>query len=107
MTPIQRQAAVFRKSWSRVSTVTSGMPEIRRHQLPSALIQHLSLRIRQREIGLDQMGLFGDWCDTDSEFPVGARFKRFPGMIVCGEGKLVKTFLADPRLRRGCLAFKF
>lgn len=69
------------------------MPKILRQKLPRALIQHLSLRIRQREFSLDQMGLFGDWCDTNPEVPQGGRFKRFPGMTACGEGELVKTFL--------------
>lgn len=69
------------------------MPKIRRQKLPRALLQHLALRIRQREISVEQMGLFGDWCDTNPEVPVGKWFKRFPGMIVCGEGELIKTFL--------------
>ena len=77
------------------------MPKLLRQKLPRALIQHLSLRIRQREISLDQMGLFGDWCDTDPEVPAGEWFKRFPGMIVCGEGELVKTFLVPGQAPHG------
>ena len=77
------------------------MPKIRRQKLPRALIQHLSLRIRQREISLDQMGLFGAWCDTNPEVPEGEWFKRFPGMIVCGEGELVKTFLVSGQAPHG------
>ena len=77
------------------------MPRIRRHNLPRELIQHLSLRIRQREISLDQMGLFGEWCDTNPEVPEGAWFKRFPGLIVCGEGELVKTFLVPGQAPHG------
>jgi len=77
------------------------MPKIRRHKLPRALIEHLALRIRQREIGLDQMGLLGDWCDTDPEVPDGPWFKRFSGMTVCGEGELVKTFLTPGQVPHG------
>ncbi len=77
------------------------MPKIRRHTLPRALIQHLARRIRQREVRLDQMGLFGDWCDTHPEVPEGEWFKRFPGLIVCGEGELVKTFLLPGQLPHG------
>lgn len=77
------------------------MPKIRRNRLPQALIRHLSLRIRQREIPLDQMGLFGDWCDTDPEVPTGPWYKRFSGMIVCGEGELVKTFLIPGQAPHG------
>ena len=77
------------------------MPKLRRQKLPRALIEHLSLRIRQREISLDQMGLLGDWCDTSPEVPEGEWFKRFPGMIVCGESELVKTFLLPGQLPYG------
>jgi hypothetical protein len=34
-----------------------------------------------------------DWLDTEPEVPDEKWFKRFPGMIVCGENELVKTFL--------------
>jgi hypothetical protein len=34
-----------------------------------------------------------DWLDTQPEVPGVKWFKRFPGMIVCGEGELVKTIL--------------
>jgi hypothetical protein len=77
------------------------VPKILRQKLPRALIQHLSLRTRQREFSLDQMGLFGDWCDTNPEVPVGDWFKRFPGMTVCGEGELVKTFLLPGQAPHG------
>jgi hypothetical protein len=77
------------------------MPKLRRQKLPRALIQHLSLRIRQREISIDQMGLFGEWCDTDPEVPEGEWYKRFPGMTVCGEGELVKTFLLPGQAPHG------
>ena len=77
------------------------MPRIRRQKLPRALIQHLALRIRQREISLDQLGLFAAWCDTNPEVPEGEWFKRFPGMIVCGAGELVKTFLLPGQAPHG------
>ncbi len=69
------------------------MPEVRRRQLPNALYQHLLLRIRERTISPDQLVLFAAWLDTEPEVPTGKWFKRFPGMIACGEGELVKTFL--------------
>ena len=77
------------------------MPKIRRQKLPRALIEHLALRIRQREVSLDQMGLFGEWCDTNPEVPEGEWFKRFPGLIACGEGELVKTFLIPGQAPHG------
>ena len=39
------------------------------------------------------MGLLAQWLDTDPEVPAGRWFKRFSGMIVCGDGELVTTFL--------------
>ncbi len=40
-----------------------------------------------------QLGLLARWLATDPEVPEGRWFKRFPEMIACGEGALVKTFL--------------
>jgi hypothetical protein len=50
-------------------------------------------RIQSREISADQLGLLADWLATEPEVPDGRWFKKFPGMIVCGESELVKTFL--------------
>jgi hypothetical protein len=69
------------------------MPKIRRRNLPPALLNHLLDRITDREISADQLGQFADWLVTEPEVPEGRWFKRFSGMIVCGEGELVKTFL--------------
>jgi hypothetical protein len=46
------------------------MPKVRRQKLPQALLVHLLTRMRQRNM-----------------------FKWFPGLTVCGEGELIKTFL--------------
>jgi hypothetical protein len=56
-------------------------------------LNHLLDRITDREISFNQLGLFADWLVTEPEVPEGRWFKRFPDMIVCGEGPLVKTFL--------------
>lgn len=69
------------------------MPRIRRQNLPPALLHHLLDRIQSRHISADQLGLLADWLDTQPEVPTDKWFKRFSGMIVCGEGELVKTFL--------------
>lgn len=69
------------------------MPKVRRQGLPPALLQHLIDRIQQRQISADQLGLLAAWLDHEPEVPVGRWFKRFPGMTVCGEGELLKTFL--------------
>ncbi|MGA2557449.1 MAG: hypothetical protein ABSG04_14380 [Verrucomicrobiota bacterium] len=55
----------------------------------------------KREIPLDQLVLFINWLDLDPEVPDGKWFKRFPGMIACGERELVKTFLLPNQLPVG------
>jgi hypothetical protein len=62
------------------------MPRIRREGIPEPLMAHLIRRVRQREISTSQLGLFARWLATDPEVPKGRWFKRFPEMIVCGEG---------------------
>jgi hypothetical protein len=69
------------------------MPEVRRKNLPPALLQHLLDRIQQREISANQLGLLALWFDQNSEVPARKWFKRFPGMTVCGEGEVVRTLL--------------
>jgi len=69
------------------------MPEIRRRHLPPAVLGHLLDRIRDREISVEQLGLLAEWLDGKVIVPEGKWFKRFAGMIVCGEGEIIKTFL--------------
>jgi hypothetical protein len=77
------------------------MPKIRRQDFPPALLNHLLYRISEREISADQLGQFADWLVTEPEVPEGRWFKRFPGMIVCGESALVKTFLRPGQVPGG------
>lgn len=69
------------------------MPKIRRTNTPPALFRHLLDRIQERKIPAEQVMLFARWLDTEPEVPEGLWYKRFSGMIVCGEGDLVETFL--------------
>jgi hypothetical protein len=77
------------------------MPKIRRQKVPPALLNHLLDRITEREISFNQLGLFSDWLVTEPEVPDGRWFKRFPEMIVCGKGALVKTFLRSGQVPAG------
>jgi hypothetical protein len=77
------------------------MPRVRRTQLPEALLRHLLLRVREREIAHGQIILLAQWLDTQREVPTGRWFKKFPGMTVCGEGELIKTFLLPTQLPEG------
>ncbi len=77
------------------------MPKIRRQNLPPALLNHLLDRVTQREISASQLGRFTDWLATEPEVPEARWFKRFPEMIVCGEGELIKTFLRPGQVPAG------
>jgi hypothetical protein len=77
------------------------MPEIRRANLPPALLRHLLDRIQQRSISASQLGLLAVWLDQRPVVPNRRWFKRFPGMTVCGEGELIKTFLLPGQLPDG------
>jgi hypothetical protein len=77
------------------------MPEVRRQKLPEALLRHLLTRVRQREISHDQIILLARWLDTNPEVPEGKWFKQFPGLIVCGEGELIKTLLQSGQIAAG------
>ena len=77
------------------------MPRIRRQNLPPALLNHLLDRVAEREISASQLGRFADWLAAEPEVPEGRWFKRFPEMIVCGEGELVKTFLRPGQVPAG------
>ena len=70
------------------------MPRVLRRNLPRRLYAHLLERVQQRNISGEELAMMVAWLDTQPEVPRGKWFKRFPGMIVCGEGELVKTFLA-------------
>ncbi len=56
---------------------------------------------RQRSISAAQLGLLVEWLDTQPEVADGKWLERFPGMIVCGEGELIKTFLLPGQLAEG------
>ena len=77
------------------------MPKVPRSRLPDALFQHLLTRARERQISRSQIVAFAAWLDTDPEVPEGEWFKRFPGIIVCGQGELVKTFLVPGQAPHG------
>ncbi|MCW5554362.1 MAG: hypothetical protein KIS67_19660 [Verrucomicrobiae bacterium] len=69
------------------------MPQIRRSNLPPALLQQLLERIRDRKISAEQLVRLADWLATCPEVPAARWFKRFPEMTVCGEAGMITTFL--------------
>jgi len=77
------------------------MPKVRRRNIPPSLLNHLLDRIQKRGIASDQLGLLAEWLDTQPNVPDGKWYKAFPGMTVCGEGELVKTFLIPGQMAEG------
>jgi GNAT superfamily N-acetyltransferase len=77
------------------------MPRIRRKGLPSQLLDHLLDRALGRNISGEQFELMAEWLRTDPEVPEGKWFKKFSGLIVCGEGEFIKTFLQPGQLPTG------
>jgi len=77
------------------------MPRVRRRNLPPALFQHLLERQQDRSISADQLRLLVGWLDLNPEVSTGKWFKRFPRMIVCGDGELIKTFLTSDQIPTG------
>jgi hypothetical protein len=77
------------------------MPRIRRQGLPPRRLDHLLDRASERKISTDQLRLLADWLRTEPEVPDGKWFKKFSGVIICGEGELIKTFLQSGQVPTG------
>jgi len=77
------------------------MPKVLRGNLPRQLYAHLLERVEQRQISWKQLTLMIEWLDTQPDVPPGKWFKRFPGLIVCGEGELIRTFLVPGQVAFG------
>jgi hypothetical protein len=77
------------------------VPRVRRQIVPPALFQHLLDRVQSRKIPASQLEMLAKWLDGEPEVPGGQWYKRFSGMIVCGEGELIKTFLLSGQSPKG------
>lgn len=77
------------------------MAKIQRSNIPRPLLEHLLLRVRERDIDADAVQSLAAWLDTNPEVPAGSWFKRFSTMTVCGDGALIKTFLAPAQVPFG------
>lgn len=69
------------------------MPEIKRANLPPALLAHLLDRLAERNITKVDLMQVLHWMERNPIVPEGDWFKRFGRVTVCGQGALIKTFL--------------
>jgi hypothetical protein len=77
------------------------MPNIRRTNVPPALLAHLLDRRRKWGITYDDIAALATWLQTDPDVPSGKPFRDFSSFVICGEGELVKTFLPKGRFPEG------
>jgi len=69
------------------------MPKLQRSNIPEPLLRHLTDRVIQRHVTVQDLGQFQVWLSGNPTVPTVRWYKRFPGFTICGEGALVKTFL--------------
>ena len=62
-------------------------------RLPAAIRQHLIDRMRDRNIGVDDLNRLRLWLETKPEVPAGPWYKDFGSFKLCGQGSYPKTFL--------------
>ena len=62
-------------------------------QIPPAIRDHLSARMRDRHVGLDDLNRLRLWIESKPDVPEGRWFKDFGSFKLCGEASLPKTFL--------------
>ena len=78
------------------------MPQIASwSNMPAAIRQHLIERMRERNIGLDDLNRLRLWIESQPEVPNGDWFKDFGSFKLCGEGEYPKTFLLPGQAATG------
>jgi hypothetical protein len=70
-------------------------------RIPAALRAHLVERMRDRNVGVDDLNRLRVWLETRPHVPEGRWFKDFGSFKLCGEGKYPKTFLLAGQAARG------
>jgi hypothetical protein len=70
-------------------------------RLPRAVRDHLVERMRDRNIGLEDLNQLRLWMESKPDVPDGQWYKEFGSFKLCGEGKYPKTFLLPGQPARG------
>ena len=78
------------------------MPQIESWpRIPAPIRDHLVERMRDRNIGLDDLNQLRLWLESHPNVPDGKWFKDFGSFKLCGEGKYPKTFLLAGQIAVG------
>jgi hypothetical protein len=70
-------------------------------RMPAALREPLIERMRDRNIGLEDLNRLRLWLETTPEVPEGLWFKDFGSFKLCGRGALPATFLNSGQAAAG------
>ena len=70
-------------------------------KIPSAIRDHLALRMRDRNISIEHLNLLRLWLETKPTVPEGSWYKDFGSFKLCGEGQYPKTFLLPGQPAKG------
>jgi hypothetical protein len=78
------------------------MPKIERwDNLPAAVRQHLTDRMRERAIRIADLNQLRLWIESEPEVPESDWHKDFGSFKICGRGSLPKTFLLRRQAAKG------
>jgi hypothetical protein len=78
------------------------MPQIENwSRLPPAVRDHLTERMHDRNITIEDLNRLRVWIDLKPIVPEGTWYKDFGSFKLCGEGKFPKTFLLPGQVARG------
>lgn len=78
------------------------MPQIERwDNLPEAVRQHLTERMRDRAISVSDLNQLRLWVETRPQVPDGDWYKDFGSFKICGNGSFPKTFLHRGQVAKG------
>ena len=78
------------------------MPKIKRwDNLPAAVRQHLTVRMRERAISIADLNQLRLWIESEPEVPESDWYKDFGSFKICGHGSLPKTFLLRGHAAKG------
>jgi hypothetical protein len=78
------------------------MPQIETWpRIPAPIRNHLTERMRDRNINLDDLNQLRVWLETKPNVPAGPWYKDFGSFKLCGDGKYPKTFLLSGQIAVG------